>query len=287
MFDHDIRALSVAIAYDGAVLGNLGYTWARPDYPITQPDTLFPVASVSKLFTCAAIDRLVSTGAVSFDAHAFPYLDIVAPTLMHVDPDMNNITILHLAMRQSGLRHDIEGDIRSLAKLFSMTSRPTIGQVPEYSYMSTLVARPGTGDNYSNPAFTVLGAIVGKASGVSLIDYLRRELLAPLGITDVHVGGTDASARRVDEVATYDAAGVSPSHLDTSENATANDAHGGNFALEADAAYDELTAQLQKIIDERLVLKRAMLDTVAAAFIGLVVEVFDAVRDVVSRRIDH
>ena len=236
---------------------------------------------------------------------------------------MNSITILHLATRQSGLRDDVEGDIRAIAKLFSMTSRPTIGQVLEYTFMSTLVARPGTSDNYSNPAFTVLGAIVGKASGVSLIDYLRRELLAPLGITDVHVGGTDASARRVDEVATYDAAGVSPSHLDMNGNATANDAHGGMSALEADvgagglimstatiarflrthavwnigprevggrygrlagsgaiavsrddafdfavafnreidyAAYDDLTPQLQKIIDDRLVLKRATLD---------------------------
>lgn len=154
----------------------------------------------------------------------------------------------------------------------------------------------------------------------------------------------------MDEVATYDAAGVSPSHLDMNGNATANDAHGGMFALEADvgagglimstatiarflrthavwnigprevggrygrlagsgaiavsrddafdfavafnreidyAAYDDLTAQLQKIIDDRLVLKRATLDTVAAAFIGFVVEVFDAVRDVVSRRIDR
>ena len=52
-------------------------------------------------------------------------------------------------------------------------------------------------------------------------------------------------------------------------------------------AYDELTAQIHKIIDERLVLKRATLDTVAAAFIGLVVEVFDAVREVVSRRIER
>ena len=234
MFDHDIRALSVAIAHDGAVLGKRGYTWAMPDYPITQPDTLFRVASVSKLFTCAATDRLVSTGAVSFDTHAFTYLGIGAPPLIHVDPDMNSITILHLATRQSGLRDDVEGDIRAIAKLFSMTSRPTIGQVLEYTFMSTLVARPGTSDNYLNPAFTVLGAIVEKASGVSLVDYLRQQLLAPLGITDVHVGGTDASARRVDEVATYDAAGVSPSHLDMNGNATANDAHGGMFALEAD-----------------------------------------------------
>ena len=348
MFDHDIRALSVAIAHDGAVLGKRGYTWALPDYPITQPDTLFRVASVSKLFTCAAVDRLVATGALSFDTRAFPYLGVAAPPLLHVDPDMDNITVRHLAMRQSGLRDDVEGDMRAIAKLFSMTTRPTLSQVLEYIYMTPLVARPGTGDNYSNPAFTVLGAIVEKASGMSLIEYLRRELLAPLGISDVHVGGTLASARRANEVATYDAASVSPSHLDFSDGATANDAHGGRFALESDvaagglimstatiarflrthavwnigarevggrygklagsgaiavsredpfdfavafnrdveyAAYDALTMELQKIIDDRLVLTRATLDTVATKFVDLIEELVDAVREVVSRRI--
>ena len=37
-----------------------------------MPDTPFRVASVSTLFTCAAIDRLVLTGGVSFDSPLFP-----------------------------------------------------------------------------------------------------------------------------------------------------------------------------------------------------------------------
>ena len=57
MFDHDIRASSVAIAEGGAVIGTRAYTWAMPDYPITNPGTLFRVASVSQIFTCAAIDQ--------------------------------------------------------------------------------------------------------------------------------------------------------------------------------------------------------------------------------------
>ena len=104
----------------------------------------------------------------------------------------------------------------------------------QYIFGTPLVARPGTGDNYSNPAFTVLTAIVEKASGLSFIDYLRRALLTPLGIVDVQVGATVASLRRKDEVATYDAPGVGPSHVDMAEDATAPDAHGGKFSLEHD-----------------------------------------------------
>jgi hypothetical protein len=234
MFDHDIRALSVAIAKGGAVIGTRGYTWAMPDYPITQPDTLFRVASVSKIFTCAAIDQLVVTGALSFETQAFPYLGITKLPLIPADRDINSITVKHLAMRQSGLKDDVEVEIRSIAKLFGTISRPTRAQVLQYIFGTPLVARPGTGDNYSNPAFTVLTAIVEKASGLSFIDYLRRAVLRPLGIVDVQVGATAASLRRADEVATYDALGVSPSHVDMTEGATAPDAHGGMFSLEQD-----------------------------------------------------
>ena len=234
MFDHDIRALSVALAKGGAVIGTRGYTWAMPDYPITQPDTLFRVASVSKIFTCAAVDQLVTTGALSFKTQAFPYLGITNLPLIPADRDINSITVKHLAMRQSGLKDDVEVEIRSIAKLFGTTSRPTRAQVLQYIFGTPLVARPGTGDNYSNPAFTVLTAMVEKASGLSFIDYLRRALLTPLGIVDVHVGATAANLRRADEVATYDALGDSPSHVNMAEGATAPNAHGGMFSLEQD-----------------------------------------------------
>jgi CubicO group peptidase (beta-lactamase class C family) len=234
MFDHDIRALSVAIAKGGAVIGARGYTWAMPDYPITQPNTRFRVASVSKIFTCAAIDQLVMTGVLSFETQAFPYLGVTRLPLIPADRDIDSITVKHLATRKSGLKDDVESEIRSIAKLFGTISRPTRAQMLQYIFGTPLVARPGTGDNYSNPAFTVLSAIVEKASGLSFIDYLRRAVLTPLGIVDVQVGATAANLRRADEVATYDAFGVSLSHVDMAQGATAPDAHGGMFSLEHD-----------------------------------------------------
>jgi len=152
MVEHDIRAASAAIARDGAVIGSRGYTWALPDYPITRPATLFRVASVSKIFTCAAIDQLVRTGVLGLDTPAFPYLGVTKLPLIPVDRDMNSITVKHLATRQSGLKDDVEVEveveIRSIAKLFGTTSRPTLAQVLQYIFGTALVARPGTGANY-------------------------------------------------------------------------------------------------------------------------------------------
>ena len=41
--------MSVAVARAGAMVANRGYTWAEPGYPMTQPDTLFRVASVTQI----------------------------------------------------------------------------------------------------------------------------------------------------------------------------------------------------------------------------------------------
>lgn len=78
----------------------------------------------------------------------------------------------------------------------------------------------------------VVTSIVEKASGRSFIDYLRDELLAPLGIRDVHVGATGPNLRRPKEVSTYDAVGASPSQIDMAVGAIAPNAYGGTFALE-------------------------------------------------------
>jgi CubicO group peptidase (beta-lactamase class C family) len=43
---------------------------------------------------------------------------------------------------------------------------------------------PGTQTTYSNFGYLVLGRIIEKASGRSYEDYVKAEILEPLGITD-------------------------------------------------------------------------------------------------------
>ena len=231
---HAIRAMSVAFARAGTLTGNRGYTWAEPNYPITQPDTLFRVASVSKIFTCAAIDRLVATGTLNLTTQAFGYLGIASTllTTQTADPDIGKITIRDLATRQSGLQHDFGADFRMIASRLGQSFMPTRTQLVSYVYGEPLMARPGSGDNYSNSAFTVLTSIVEKASGRTFIDYLRHDVLAPFDIHDVQVGATAENMRKPNEVSSYDDPGFSPSQTDMTVDATAPNAYGGTFAIE-------------------------------------------------------
>jgi CubicO group peptidase (beta-lactamase class C family) len=109
---------------------------------------------------------------------------------------------------------------------------PSRSELTRYIYGEPLIARPGTGDNYSNSAFTVLTSIVEQASHRRYIDYLRQEVLAPLNINDVWVGVTRSSGRRFHEVATYDHPGVSASQIDMAADAMAPNAYGGQVVIE-------------------------------------------------------
>lgn len=242
---HSIRAMSIAIAREGALTGNRGYTWAEPEYPITQPDTRFRIASVAKLFTCAAIGRLDKTRRLTFETRAFAFLGITDKFLpaQTPDPDIDKITILQLATELSGLARDFGtaanggNDFREISARIGQTTVPTRDQLVRFLYGEPLKRRPGEtpepdDDPYSNSAFTVLTSIVEKASGSSFIEFLNFELMGPLGIGDVDVGATAENSRKPKEVASYDDVGVSPSQTDMRPDVVAPNAYGGTFVLE-------------------------------------------------------
>ncbi|PYR78777.1 MAG: hypothetical protein DMF86_05075 [Acidobacteria bacterium] len=234
MVAHAIRAMSVAVARAGVVVANRGYTWAEPDYPTTQPDTLFRVASVTKIFTCAAVDRLVKTGALSLNAAAFGFLGIISKLLpsQTPDPDIDKITVFQLARRRSGLQRDFGADLRTIASRIGIPVMPSRSDLVRYLYGEPLIARPGTGDNYSNSAFAVLTSIIEHASHQSYVDYLRHDVLASENIADVWLGATRSRARRLHEVATYDHPGVSDSQVDMTPGVKAANAYGGQVVTE-------------------------------------------------------
>lgn len=234
MSEHAIRAMSIAVARGGLMVAKRGYTWAEPGYPITQPGTLFRVASVSKIFTCAAIDQLMNSGRLASNTAAFPFLGITSKLLpsQTPDPDINNIAVQQLAMRRSGLQRDFGADLRTIASRIGIAETPSRWDLVRYIYGEPLIARPGAADNYSNSGFTVLTTIVERASGQSFIDYLRQSVLAPAGITRVWLAATRSNARRADEVATYDHPGANDSQIDMTPGAMAANAYGGQVVTE-------------------------------------------------------
>ncbi len=232
---HSIRAGSVAVARNGTLVANRGYTWAEDGYAVTQPDTLFRQASVSKLFASAALEELIAAGTLTPTTAAFPFLGITSAILPSQTPDplTATITVRQLATQMSGLRRDFGTDLRTMAAALGRATTPTRDDTVRYLYGEPLDHPPGTGAQlYSNSAIITLTSVIEQAAGQSLVDYLTRTVLAPLGITDIFVAGTPVGARRPGEVPTYDSPVVGDSMLDLSPGAVEASTYGGQFVLE-------------------------------------------------------
>jgi CubicO group peptidase (beta-lactamase class C family) len=93
------------------------------------------------------------------------------------------------------------------------------------------VFAPGTADQYSNIAFTVLTSVIEVASGRPYLDYLRSDVLQPMGIADVHVAAT-VHASGSGEVPGYDDPGIGLSWLQPRARVWEPNAYGGSFTLE-------------------------------------------------------
>ena len=147
------------------------YGWRRV-YPEPAPmltDTIFDIASLTKPFgTTLAVMSLVERGAVKLDAPLGRYLaEFRKPAFEHV-------TIQRLLTHSAGfpaipppgtVKPAIADTVRAFAKL-------------PFDYP------PGSGTQYSDMGFILLGEVVRRVSGRPLDQYLTRTILKPLGLRD-------------------------------------------------------------------------------------------------------
>jgi uncharacterized protein YbbC (DUF1343 family)/CubicO group peptidase (beta-lactamase class C family) len=152
----------------------------EPD-PMTS-DTIFDIASLTKpLGTAIAVMALVERGDVKLDAPLGRYLrEFRASTF-------DGVTIERLLAHTAGFPALPAND--ALVAGFPAAAR-TLAQRP-------LDYPPGTGFQYSDTGFIVLGELVRRVSGQPLDRYLDRILFRPLGLADTSFRPPDAVRARV------------------------------------------------------------------------------------------
>src|SRR5947209_18406301 len=138
------------------------------------PDTLFRIASMSKAFTALAILKLRDEGKLSLEAPAENYV----PELKgwhYPTADSPKITVRNLLTHTSGFVDDNPwGDRQQVLSEAEFTAMLRAG-VP-------FARAPGLAMEYSNFGYATLGRIVSDVSGMPYQDYIRREIMAPLGM---------------------------------------------------------------------------------------------------------
>lgn len=135
-----------------------------------QENTVFELASLSKIFTALAVMQLQERGLINLHSPVKQYLQGL-PQAWH------SMTVHHLLTHQSGLpdvmnlwsRRRINGlDFQVLMAYFEQNTR--------------LQFEPGTRAAYSNTNYIFLAELIAQVSGQDFEDYLKRHVFEPAGM---------------------------------------------------------------------------------------------------------
>jgi CubicO group peptidase (beta-lactamase class C family) len=156
---------TVCVESGGATLVDSAFGWADDRHSRrVDPDTLYHVASVTKLVTAIAVLKLAEQRKLAL-------ADPVGKWFPEAPPDKAAITIKQLLLHQSGLGQNYAAD--------GIASR----DVAVRAVLATALSfPPGTAQKYSNDGMNLVAAVIEKASGRSYRDFVHDEILAPAGL---------------------------------------------------------------------------------------------------------
>jgi CubicO group peptidase (beta-lactamase class C family) len=169
---------AVATMVRGSTHDTVAIGVLRPDGPRATKDSLFNVASVSKVLTAARIVSLARVEAITLDDPVAKHL----PGVRMVDDGgidrAGTITVRHLVEHRSGLPHlplDLEHQVAD------RWSSPNLLRLVTDRWTFDLVAPVGR-FAYSNLGYALLGAIIERVGNCSFADCMA-EYLRELGMT--------------------------------------------------------------------------------------------------------
>jgi hypothetical protein len=133
-----------------------------------NPGSAFYIASVSKLFTAAAIYKLEQEGMLNVN-------DSLPAFFENVPDDKKSITVKQLLTHTSGLPGTSYEHVTE--NIFDKDEALT-------ALLNTKLAyAPGTDEDYSGNGYTMLALIIEKVSGKTFEEYMRSSVFAPSGMS--------------------------------------------------------------------------------------------------------
>ncbi|MCQ2204787.1 MAG: beta-lactamase family protein [Bacteroidales bacterium] len=201
---------TIAISQNGKLVYAKGYGFSINEDSIPmQPYNRMRVASVSKLLTAVAIMHLVEENKISLHQKVFGPVGVLNDDkyLAFKDRRMGDITIYQL-LNHSGGWTSKYGDpmfmAHNIARQMGKSLPVSMEDIIRFMQVKSMHFKPGSASAYSNFGYGILGEVVAKVSGMPYEDYVKSEILAPLGIYDTQIGYSRLSERLVDEVVYYE-----------------------------------------------------------------------------------
>jgi len=177
-------AFGVFAAGQPVVIDSLGWFTYEPESPAVQPDTVYDVASLTKVVSTTALAMLLhQQGQLDLEQ---PVGDLLPGFVVGRDPGSaaRHVTIRHLLAHNSGLPGYVE---------FFRTAH-TSAALFRACLELPIEAEPGTRAEYSDPGFILLGKALEVLKHEHLAPWGRRKIFESLAM--VHTGFCPPSALR-------------------------------------------------------------------------------------------
>lgn len=155
----------------------------RENLSPADPNSLFKIASIDKLYTAVAITKLVNTGHLSLDKTLADYF----PELVRRIENADKITLRMLVKHRSGIPN--------------YTDTPNYWTNPPKSSQETIerildlpaIFEPNKKYEYSNTNYLLISKLIENVTNKSKFQYLKENILNPLGLKNTYASIHDVN----------------------------------------------------------------------------------------------
>jgi len=147
--------------------------WKDRDKKIpTDPNALFKIASISKLYIAVATAKMINDQKLSLDQTLAELIPDLADRIEYSE----EITLRMMLQHRSGIPDfiDLDFDWVNPPQENRLILEPVLDQPAEF--------KPGKRYKYSNTNYLLIGEILDSTLGYSHHQYIRQEVLEPLGL---------------------------------------------------------------------------------------------------------
>jgi CubicO group peptidase (beta-lactamase class C family) len=142
-------------------------------------DTLFPTASVTKIFTATAILQLVEAGRLTLDQSVRALMPLQDSTISEA------VTVAHLLTHTAGIGDYFLEDEATWPPVFQTTPTYTLRCVADF--LPLFIGLParfpaGTQFAYCNAGYILLGRLIEVLTGADYFTAIRQQIFVPAGM---------------------------------------------------------------------------------------------------------
>jgi D-alanyl-D-alanine carboxypeptidase len=168
-----IPGVTLVVEHRGHLVVSRGYGEVDIENRVPASlDSVYPIASLTKQFTAAAILQLEERGKLRLD-------DELGRFIPELPVQMKTVTIHHLLSHTHGIPEYNRDETRA-----QWPTATTHDKILSLLRDHELDFKPGAQFRYRNSGYYLLGMIVERASGASYGEYLKSRMFEPLGMRD-------------------------------------------------------------------------------------------------------